>query len=167
MKYDGQGRELPDPTPIEIPAAMRRQESVNDMMRRMISQELSKHAASMGAETEEEANDFDVDDDVELPYTRAELLSMQLEVTADGDGKDASGDGEEHGANQDRSGTRASERDGPGSGEDDESEDDSDSEADDGRGASDRNRGGKGRDARSKDGAKPRGGRTRREDLEE
>lgn len=63
MKYDDEGRELPDPVPMAIPAGMRRPESLIETMRRLIRTEFSKDVGAIGYETFEEANDFDVEDD--------------------------------------------------------------------------------------------------------
>lgn len=60
---DELGREVPDPTPIEVPFRLRGQESVDQRVARLVAASLSRHAAEQGFETEEEANDFDIDDD--------------------------------------------------------------------------------------------------------
>lgn len=74
MKFDDQGREIPDPTPVEVPFAARRPESLQDMIRRLVRTDVSKAAEQVGAETFEEANDFEVgDDDAELSATHHEL----------------------------------------------------------------------------------------------
>lgn len=76
MKFDAQGRELPDPTPVELPLGFKRPESLNDQIRRMIRGEMSAQASAAGNETFEEANDFDVDeDDAELHGTQYELMA--------------------------------------------------------------------------------------------
>lgn len=100
MKFDAHGRELPDSTPIEIPAGMRRPESVQEMMARMVRTSISQMAVSQGKESFDEAFDFDVDDDAELPLTSHELVAMKLEIGKDGEGRDPdedSGDGDERG----------------------------------------------------------------------
>ncbi|AFS65320.1 hypothetical protein [Dragonfly-associated microphage 1] len=84
MKFDEKGRELPDPTPIEIPTGFRRPETLQEQIRRLIRSE--QFAAQMGrpdAESFEEANDFDVDDDGELPVTQHEFTAMALEKPND------------------------------------------------------------------------------------
>lgn len=83
MKYDEHGRELPDPTPIEIPVRFRgRPESLTDQIRRMVRNELSEAAARSGHETFAEANDFDVDDEVDVP-TRYEILGEEVPIGHD------------------------------------------------------------------------------------
>lgn len=68
QKYDPNlrmrdGAELPDPTPVSIPLKFQREESSEARMRRMIKQEMSAVADDAGWETEEEANDFDIEDE--------------------------------------------------------------------------------------------------------
>lgn len=58
---DAHGREIPDPTPMAPPVGYVRRPSIAEQMRQMI-QQASYEASQAGAETEEEANDFDVDD---------------------------------------------------------------------------------------------------------
>lgn len=66
-----EGRELPSPMPVAPPIGYKRQESMFDIVRRMISEERVRQAFMQdGLETPEEADDFDVDDDFEpsSPY---------------------------------------------------------------------------------------------------
>lgn len=71
-------KENPDPTPIEVPLHLRRPFSLQEEMRRMIREEMSRAAVSKGAESFEEADDFDVDDDEELK-SEYELDEGQIE----------------------------------------------------------------------------------------
>lgn len=68
---DDFGREIPNPTPLAPPIGYKRSPSIAEQMRAMIRQ-VSEEAKMSGAETEEEANDFDVGDpfdyDPETPY---------------------------------------------------------------------------------------------------
>lgn len=66
--FDAQGREIPDPTPVEIPVHLNIRHS--DHIRDIIRQELSRFAEDQGHETFEEADDFDCDDDFDpaSPY---------------------------------------------------------------------------------------------------
>lgn len=59
-EYDKYGREIPDNTPIEVPLRLRRPETMDEKMRRMI-RELGPQLANKPdeAETFEEADDFD------------------------------------------------------------------------------------------------------------
>lgn len=82
-KYDELGREIPDPTPVEMPVGFRHPPSLNDEIQRLIRNELSQAAAAQGAETFEEADDFDVDDDDGVPFSEYEVTDMQAEVPRD------------------------------------------------------------------------------------
>lgn len=66
---DDHGREKPNPTPVAPPVGYKKQKSMMEIIREQIRQ-ASLEARDMGAETEEEANDFDVgeDFDPESPY---------------------------------------------------------------------------------------------------
>lgn len=57
-----EGREKPNPVPMEPPVGYIKQPTIAETMRQMI-RSASLEAAYAGAETEEEANDFDVDDE--------------------------------------------------------------------------------------------------------
>jgi len=60
--FDERGREIPDPTPVEMPLGYHRPPSLQETMARyMRSAELL--AQQQGAETFEEAEDFDVGED--------------------------------------------------------------------------------------------------------
>lgn len=81
MRFDDQGRELPDPTPLEIPAGMRRPESLEDQVRRLVRTHMSRQAVAEGNESFEEANDFEIpEDDAEHFETRYEMPEMAEEV---------------------------------------------------------------------------------------
>lgn len=74
MKFDELGREVPDDTPLELPFGVRRPESLTEMIQRMIRTDVSRVAEAGGAETFDEANDFEMDDDdAELAPTHHEL----------------------------------------------------------------------------------------------
>lgn len=63
--------ETPDPTPMAPPIGYKKQPSMVDHIRQMVrSEQLRAHADSLGMETFEEADDFDVGDDYEpnSPY---------------------------------------------------------------------------------------------------
>lgn len=69
LYLDELGREKPNPYPLEPPVGYRKQPTIAETMRQMIRQ-ASEEAKMAGAETEEEANDFDIDDefDPSTPY---------------------------------------------------------------------------------------------------
>lgn len=69
MKYDDQGREIPDATPVEVPLRLRNRPEEVERLRSLIRNELSDQAAKQGFETFEEANDFDVDEDEFFPVS--------------------------------------------------------------------------------------------------
>lgn len=60
------GQEIPDPTPIAPPIGYKRQPSIFEQMRQMVlSDRLAAEASAAGAETFEEADDFDVGEDID------------------------------------------------------------------------------------------------------
>jgi len=83
MKYDEKGRELPDDTPVSVPVGFKRPESIHEMIRRYVrSEQFAQKAQQAGVDTEEEANDFDIDDEedpAEKFLTRHEIASMAAE----------------------------------------------------------------------------------------
>jgi len=64
LYLDENGHEMPNPTPMQPAVGYKKQPSIGEMMRQAIRQ-ASLEARQMGAETEEEANDFDVGEDLE------------------------------------------------------------------------------------------------------
>jgi len=64
LYLDSEGREVPNPLPIAPPVGYRKQPTIADQMRQMIRM-ASYEARTAGAETEEEANDFDVGEDMD------------------------------------------------------------------------------------------------------
>lgn len=63
--HDDMGRELPDPVPMAPPIGWFKQPSMFDQVRQMVRGEhLRMYAEAQGAETFEEAQDFDVDDEM-------------------------------------------------------------------------------------------------------
>lgn len=81
MAHDERGREIPDPTPLEMPLGMRKPESMEDMIRRFVRQEASRVAQAEGMESFEEADDFEVEDD---DLSDAPTQYMVPEVGPDG-----------------------------------------------------------------------------------
>lgn len=61
-RINSHGQEVPDPTPVELPVGYKHPLPLAERMKQMIRSELSSAAAQAGAETWEEANDFDVGD---------------------------------------------------------------------------------------------------------
>lgn len=63
LLLDSQGREIPDPTPMAPPVGYKKQESLFDIVREQIRQQLRIAAEEAAVETEEDADDFDIGDD--------------------------------------------------------------------------------------------------------
>lgn len=76
--FDKMGRQVPDQRQVEVPSGLGRPLSLQDEIKRFVRIELSRRAADDGAESFEEADDFDVgDDDPEeflSPYEVTELV---------------------------------------------------------------------------------------------
>lgn len=68
-KYNEQGEEMMDPTPVALPMAFRRPESISDMMKRLVRTHLSRVAAAEQSESFDEADDFNVDGEEKEPNT--------------------------------------------------------------------------------------------------
>lgn len=70
-----------DPKPVEVPTELKRPESTDERMRRLIREHISPKAQDMGFESLEESEDFDVEDPWhdDLPITNAEFLEMRSE----------------------------------------------------------------------------------------
>ena len=64
---DARGAEVLDPTPMAPPVGYRRQPSLAEQIREMVrSERLAAEVEAAGAETFEEADDFDIEDDCDL-----------------------------------------------------------------------------------------------------
>lgn len=63
MAYNKNGEEILDTTPISIPIKFKVPVPLNERIKQMVRLEASQMAASLGAETFEEADDFDISDD--------------------------------------------------------------------------------------------------------
>lgn len=83
VEFDELGREVPDPVPMEIPAGFRRPESTTEAIQRIIRTTLSRHAADVGMETFEEAEDFDMEEDDIEPMSPHEYRAMAAEIPAE------------------------------------------------------------------------------------
>ncbi len=68
-KFNEQGQQIPDQTPLEIPVGFQVPTDLNTLIRQLVRAE-SGRAAEMGQETFEEADDFEIEsDDPISPYT--------------------------------------------------------------------------------------------------
>lgn len=81
--FDAKGRFIPDPNPVEVPLRFRRPEPLNELIKRLVRNELSQEAADLGEETFEEADDFDMDDEDPEPFSSYELSDMDVEDVSD------------------------------------------------------------------------------------
>lgn len=89
--YNQAGQEMPDQTPIELPAGYRKPESLQDQIKRLIRVHMSIAADASGRETFEEANDFGPEEEFDdMPLTQYELADLAPEPIAR-DADDSSG----------------------------------------------------------------------------
>lgn len=73
-KYDEEGREIMDSTPVAIPVGFRKPETIEEKILRLVkASQLQQTLDANGVETFEEAEDFDVGDDVD-PQTPYEMV---------------------------------------------------------------------------------------------
>lgn len=75
--------EYPDSTPVEWPLGVSVPESMEQKIARMVRTSVSQYAQEQGAETFEEADDFDVDDPEALPESIHELDDDQERILRD------------------------------------------------------------------------------------
>ena len=71
-----------DPRPVEVPTELKRPESTDERIRRIIAEQISPRAVEQGMESLEDSEDFDIDEDDfagELPITDAEFHEMRAE----------------------------------------------------------------------------------------
>jgi hypothetical protein len=76
----------PDPTPIEIPAWATKPLTMKEEMERFFRNKAAMEELDrLGIETEEEANDFDIDDSDELDFgiSESEMIVMEQEYLAE------------------------------------------------------------------------------------
>lgn len=74
MPLDQNGHEIPDPEPKAIPLSFKRPETLAEQIQRMVRTHVSVAAELSGAETFEEAEDFNTgDDDDDEPSTPYEM----------------------------------------------------------------------------------------------
>lgn len=68
-KYTQTGEEVLDTTPVALPIRFKAPLPLNERIRQMVRQEASQYAQQTGHETFEEADDFDIPDDMPDPTT--------------------------------------------------------------------------------------------------
>lgn len=78
-------KEYPDPTPVEIAMELKRPETMDEKIRRIVATRISEQAAEQGSESFDEANDFDIKDDFEVdePASPHEIFDMEPEYPED------------------------------------------------------------------------------------
>ncbi len=82
---DKNGHEIPDQTPLSLPLNFKRPETLAEQVQRLVRTHVSREAAAAGAETFEEAEDFDVDDDIDpsSPYEEHFDPTLGKSITAE------------------------------------------------------------------------------------
>ena len=80
-RYNEQGQQVPDQTPLEMPLNCTKPEPLENMMARLIRTELAMQSVLDADESDEEAGDFDVDDweDEETILSGHQILTMKRE----------------------------------------------------------------------------------------
>lgn len=69
VRLDEFGREIPDPTPVELPVGFKQQETIAQMVARLVRKDVSEYAARNDQETFDEADDFTLDEEDFDPHT--------------------------------------------------------------------------------------------------
>ena len=67
------GKEYPDQTPVELAVGLDRPLTLREEMKRFIREEIAQRAQLEGAESFDEANDFDIEDEDPDPISRYEI----------------------------------------------------------------------------------------------
>ncbi len=83
-KYDKNNCECPDKTPIEIPLGYTAPESLSDLIARIVhNQNFQAQLNAQGADTIEEAEDFDTgdDDEIKSEHEMSEMLDEFVAAT--------------------------------------------------------------------------------------
>lgn len=84
VRLDDEGREIPDPTPVELPVGFKHQETVAQMVARLVRRDVSEYAARHDMETFAEADDFELEEDDFDPHTPYETQfdpTLNMEIT--------------------------------------------------------------------------------------
>jgi len=74
------GKEIPDPRPMEISPRMERPLTLQEQIDRVLRQRVSREAANQGHETFEEANDFDVEEIFDSPSFMSNYEIVEDEI---------------------------------------------------------------------------------------
>lgn len=89
MKFNSRGHEILDPTPVEMPLQWSRPPTLQEQIKAFVRRELSEQAAAAGAETFDEADDFDIEDDPIDPSSPWELNYDQERASLESPDADA------------------------------------------------------------------------------
>lgn len=73
IEHTASGREIVDNRPVEMPLGFKKPEPLSEQIQRMVRRELSRAAEQSGFESFDEANDFEVEDDLPDPGTPYEM----------------------------------------------------------------------------------------------
>lgn len=70
IRQDERGREIPDPKPMEVPLGHKQPETLAQMFQRYVRGQFSDYAAMHGLETFDQADDFEIPEDLDpsTPY---------------------------------------------------------------------------------------------------
>lgn len=81
-EFDENGAWIPQGDPIEIPIGLKRPATMNERLKDLVFQEVSRQAQLQGLESLEEANDFNIPDPdgSQLPISQHELKDTEEEV---------------------------------------------------------------------------------------
>lgn len=84
VRFTEKHEEILDPTPMALPAGMKKPESLHDQIRRLIkSERLQQALEQAGYETEEEANDFDTGEDLDPSTPFEEQFYGEFDVMSE------------------------------------------------------------------------------------
>ncbi len=80
---DEKGRELPNPNPLYVEVTPKRL-NLQQQIKRLLNTELSRQAYDQGFESFEESNDFEVEDEFDIPEsnTQYEILEEETVIEA-------------------------------------------------------------------------------------
>lgn len=76
---DSKGREILNPKQMQIPVGMKKPQSLQDQIKKILREEVSMQAQAQEKESWEEANDFDVKDDFETDLIESQYELVELE----------------------------------------------------------------------------------------
>lgn len=72
------GQEMPNPMPVEIPSGLNKPTTIEDRIAELVKHSLSKQAQQQEYETLDEANNFDLKDELVVELSGFELLEEEI-----------------------------------------------------------------------------------------